>query len=91
MSDLRTLAAPPRSAPLAALWWVAHGDWDKAHEAAQADKGQDAAWVHAHLHRIEGDLPNAAYWYHRARKPVATDPLDDEWAMIAAALEAAHP
>ncbi len=77
---------PPTSAPLAALFWIARGDWQKAHEAAQSDDGPDAAWVHAHLHRVEGDLDNAAYWYGRAQKPVETGPLDAERTTIAAAL-----
>ena len=83
---LRTEAEPPASPPLAALWWAARGEWDRAHEAAQADKGKDAAWVHAYLHRVEGDGENAGYWYARAGKPVATGPLDAEWEAIAAAL-----
>jgi hypothetical protein len=57
-------------APLAALWHHHRGDWNAAHQAAQDDEGEDAAWVHAHLHRAEGDASNAAYWYRRARRPV---------------------
>lgn len=81
-------AAPPAglAAPLAALWWAAKGDWEKAHKFAQDDAGTDAAWVHAYLHRVEGDLPNARYWYGAAGKPPATGPLDAEWMEIAAAL-----
>ena len=81
-----TTAEPPEPAPQAALWWAARGDWDLAHAVAQADDGADAAWVHAYLHRVEGDLDNAAYWYRRAGRPVATGPLEPEWAAIAAAL-----
>ena len=51
---------------LAALWWDAKGDWTKAHEFAQRDEGPAGAWVHAYLHRKEGDLSNAGYWYGRA-------------------------
>ncbi len=80
---------PPTSAPLAALWWMERGDWQRAHEAAQSVDGPEAAWVHAHLHRVEGDLANAAYWYGLARKPVDTGPLDAERQAIAAALHAA--
>ena len=78
-------AAPPDklSAPLAALWWAAKGDWDKAHAFAQDDDGKDAAWVHAYLHRVEGDLPNARYWYGTAGKPAATGTLESEWTDIA--------
>ncbi|MEA2897082.1 MAG: hypothetical protein QOJ84_2697 [Bradyrhizobium sp.] len=67
------------SPPLAALWWAAKGDWDKAHEIVQDEAGVDAAWVHAYLHRAEGDLGNAGYWYWRAGKPVATGTVEIEW------------
>jgi hypothetical protein len=56
------------SLALAGLWWDAKGDWAKAHESAQQDKGQNGAWVHAYLHRKEGDPANAGYWYQRANK-----------------------
>ena len=69
-----------------ALWWAARNDWERAHEAAQSGSGRDADWVHAHLHRVEGDLENASYWYSRAGHPVDTGPLDTEWEAIAAAL-----
>lgn len=86
MTALRDLAEAPADAPRAALWWAAKNDWDKAHEAAQSDDSSNAAWVHAHLHRIEGDLPNARYWYSRAGRPEATGALDAEWQAIADAL-----
>jgi hypothetical protein len=80
-------AAPPAVAPLLqALWHDARGDWDGAHRVAQDIDDQSGAWVHAYLHRKEGDLGNAAYWYLRADQPVATDSLDAEWARIAMAL-----
>ncbi|BDG72206.1 hypothetical protein [Roseomonas fluvialis] len=80
-------APPPHLAgPLLALWWDARGDWTRAHEAAQAGEDAASAWVHAYLHRKEGDLANAGYWYRRAGRPVATGPLDQEWASIAGAL-----
>lgn len=71
---------------LAALWWDARGDWNRAHELAQSVETAEGAWVHAYLHRKEGDLFNAEYWYRRAgrRQPATT--LDQEWAEIAAAL-----
>jgi len=82
---------PPDLAPvLRALWWAGKGDWEKAHAIVMKENGADAAWVHAHLHRVEGDLDNAGYWYRRAAKPVATGPLDAERDAIAAAL-LAHP
>ena len=83
--------APPRDlAPaLQALWWAAKGDWDKAHAIVMKDEGAEAAWVHAYLHRVEGDLPNANYWYRTAGKPAASGTLDAEWGAIAVALLAA--
>ena len=80
--------APPQGlAPaLAALWRDAKGDWDGAHDFAQADGSRAGDWVHAYLHRKEGDAGNAAYWYRRAGKPVARDSLEQEWAEIVGAL-----
>lgn len=86
----RSLAAPEPpgglDAAAQALWWDAKGDWQKAHRRAQEDEGKSGAWVHAFLHRKEGDLGNAGYWYRRAGKPVATTALEEEWAQIARAL-----
>lgn len=82
-------AAPPRDAgtALAALWWQGKGDWQRAHALAQeVEDDADGAWVHAHLHRVEGDIGNAGYWYRRAGQPVATGALDAEWAAITQAL-----
>jgi hypothetical protein len=80
-------SCPPDVSPaLAALWWAAKGDWDKAHEIAQSDDGVDAARAHAYLHRVEGDLDNARYWYARAGRAPATGPLEAEWEAIATAL-----
>lgn len=84
-----TLSAPtPPNIPplLLALWHDARGDWDEAHRVAQDIDDTSGAWVHAYLHRKEGDPGNAAYWYRRAGQPVATDPLDVEWDRIATAL-----
>ena len=78
--------APNLDAPLAGLWWAAKGDWDRAHKIVQDENTADAAWVHAYLHRVEGDLGNAAYWYRKAGRPEASDPLEVEWEAIAAAL-----
>jgi hypothetical protein len=80
-------APPPGVAgPLQALWWVAKGDWEEAHRIVQDEAGRDAAWVHAHLHRVEGDLPNARYWYGEARRPASHGPLESEWDRIVDAL-----
>jgi hypothetical protein len=72
--------------PLAALWWAAKGEWDKAHSIVQDENATDAAWVHAYLHRVEGDLDNASYWYRKAGQKVAKDSLEAEWERIASAL-----
>ena len=86
----QSLTAPNPPANLthaqAGLWWDAKGDWIRAHESAQQDESPDGSWVHAYLHRKEGDLFNAAYWYSRAAKPVCKDSLDAEWTAIATAL-----
>ena len=78
--------APGLDAPLAALWWAAKGDWDQAHRIVQDEPSADAAWVHAYLHRVEGDPGNAGYWYRRAGKPAAGGALETEWEAIASAL-----
>jgi hypothetical protein len=78
--------APGLDAPLAALWWAAKGNWDKAHKLVQDEDTREAAWVHAYLHRVEGDLGNAAYWYRKAHKPVARESLDAEWEQMVSAL-----
>jgi len=80
-----TKGPPPAglSGPLLALWHDARGDWAAAHEAAQAEVTAQGAWVHAYLHRKEGDLANAAYWYRRSGRPPATGALESEWARIA--------
>lgn len=82
------LDEPPRvcSAALRGLWWDAKGDWARGHEVAGQDEGPDGAWVHAYLHRKEGDLSNAAYWYSRAGKTAATGSLEQEWSEIAEVL-----
>jgi hypothetical protein len=81
-------AAPPAGlpAPLESLWWVAKGAWDKAHRLVQDEDSKDTAWVHAYLHRVEGDLPNARYWYGTAGKPAATVSLEAEWQAIVGSL-----
>jgi hypothetical protein len=69
---------------LQALWWLLKDDWGRAHQCVQGHEGQaDCDWVHAHLHRQEGDLNNANYWYRRAGRPAASVPLPEEWTTIA--------
>jgi hypothetical protein len=70
--------SPNLSPTLAALWWAGKGEWDRAHALVQEEPGADAAWVHAYLHRAEGDAENAAYWYQLARRPAADASLDEE-------------
>lgn len=74
--------------PLQALWYDARSDWERAHECAQADTGRDGAWVHAYLHRKEGDVGNASYWYTRAqhRVPAPGFSFEAEWTAIAETL-----
>lgn len=80
-------SAPPDVTPLLqALWHDAKNDWDRAHQIAQDVADRSGAWVHAYLHRKEGDIANARYWYQRAHQPPATDSLDDEWIRIVGAL-----
>ena len=89
LSKTLTAAAPPvgMAPALEALWWAAKDDWTKAHEIAQEHEGEAPCdWVHAYLHRVEGDLGNAGYWYRRAKRPPATGALKAEWAAIIAAL-----
>ena len=60
----------------------AQGDWAGAHNTLQADNSQDGSWVHAYLHRQEGDIPNANYWYSRAGRTISEESLETEWAEI---------
>ena len=81
-----TAPAPGFEPPLAALWWAAKGQWDEAHKIVMNEETVTAAWVHAYLHRVEGDLGNAGYWYRQAGQPVAKDSLESEWERIVCAL-----
>jgi hypothetical protein len=78
-------ATPPDgiSAPLRALWEDAKGNWNAAHAIAQDIDDRTGSWIHAYLHRKEGDLGNAGYWYRRAGQPVATVSLGEEWTSLA--------
>ena len=78
--------APELNAPLRGLWWAAKGDWDQAHKIVQDEDTSEAAWVHAYLHRVEGDSGNAGYWYRRAARPVAAGSLETEWERMVSAL-----
>ena len=84
---LSTDSPPTNLAPaLVALWHDGRGNWKAAHDVAQDIDGPTGAWIHAYLHRKEGDLGNAGYWYRRANQPVATDSLDAEWTRLVSAL-----
>lgn len=78
------LPAPPAglSPALVALWHDARGDWDAAHKIAQDIEGKTGARVHAYLHRKEGDVGNASYWYRLAGKVDENGTLIDEWTTI---------
>ena len=85
----RTLSGdnpPDLAAPLQALWHAARDEWHRAHEIAQSSADINGDWVHAYLHRVEGDLGNAAYWYRRAGRPVEGGDLKAEWRAIVQAL-----
>lgn len=81
------LGSPPDLTPLLeALWHDARGDWERAHRIAQDVTNGHGAWVHAYLHRKEGDVWNARYWYGRAGRPEAFDDLASEWERLVQAL-----
>jgi len=67
---------------LLALWNEGKGDWEKAHNIVQDIHSSDASWIHAYLHRKEGDQGNAAYWYQRAGKTMPKVSLEKEWEEI---------
>jgi hypothetical protein len=81
-----TIAAqlPPSglSVYLQAMWWDAKGDWEKAHQLIQDLPDKNAAWIHAYLHRKEGDIWNADYWYNRAGRKRPAESLKEEWTAI---------
>jgi hypothetical protein len=90
MASLSGADPPAVSSALVALWHDANGDWSRAHEVAQdiddaagpaspEPEAKAGSWVHAYLHRKEGDMSNAGYWYRRAGKRVATGSLEEEW------------
>lgn len=73
-------------AALRALWWDAKGEWEMAHTLCQDAGSRDGDWVHAYLHRVEGDEGNARYWYSRCGKPFFDGSLEEEWKAIVTAL-----
>ena len=77
--SLKQPEPPAMGDPLRALWLAKKGEWDGAHRIVSDLTSKTAARIHAHLHRVEGDLSNAAYWYRQASVPVEKGPLDGEW------------
>jgi hypothetical protein len=83
-----SLSSPPSSLNvyLQALWYDAKDNWNKAHNLVDSLEDKTACWVHAYLHRKEGDLWNADYWYNKAGKKRPDLALEDEWKIIVEAL-----
>lgn len=80
LESLQNDTAPQGLHTLAlALWYDKKGDWDKAHQLADSVKNASGAWVHAYLHRVEGDIWNADYWYRLAKRPRPHISLEEEW------------
>ena len=87
MQSLEQPEPPEFSDPLLkALWHDAKGDWSAAHQIAQEIDGSSGSWIHGYLHRKEGDLSNAGYWYHRAGKNMPQEDLEQEWINLVQAL-----
>lgn len=85
--SLSSKSPPAELSPaLTALWWAAREDWGKAHEIVMSGEGADCAWVHAYLHRVDGDLDNARYWYRQARRNMAIGDFVSEREAIAEVL-----
>ncbi len=83
--------APPLSPPLLAMWHAGRGEWDAAHRIVQAEDDTDSAWVHAYLHRRQGELGNARYWYRRAGRDEPAESPEQEGRAITLALLARAP
>ena len=91
LTDLKRRLSQPQppsglTPALQALWWAAKNDWDAAHKLVMDETGKDSAWVHAHLHRAEGDGENARYWYQKAGRTAPNGSLQAEWDHIATEL-----
>ena len=82
-TSLEEQQPPPVTVLLQALWYEAKGDWEKAHNLAQDVHTPDGSWIHAYLHRVEGDISNAQYWYHKANRKMPKVSLKEEWEDIA--------
>ncbi len=84
--SLKNDQVPRLSTWLAALWHDAKGDWEKAHSLIQDLSDQNSSWIHAYLHRKEGDAFNAGYWYRKAGKNMPEISLEKEWEMLVKAM-----
>lgn len=86
--DSLSLDTPPPNLTIAleALWYDGKGNWEKAHELVNDLKDQPSCWVHAYLHRKEGDNWNADYWYRNANKKRPNISLEEEWQLIVSAM-----
>ncbi len=79
-TSLQSASAPSFSNPLLlALWHEGRGDWEASHNIAQDVHSKEGSWVHAYLHRKEGDIWNADYWYNRAGRKRPPYSLEQEW------------
>lgn len=85
-TSLNNPTSPQVTTLLKALWHDARGEWDKAHDLAQEVNTQDGSWIHAYLHRKEGDRLNAQYWYNRSNRRMPNYSLEQEWEEIVSAL-----
>lgn len=83
--SLQNSTPPDVSEVLKALWTDGKGDWENAHRIAQNVNDRDGSWVHAYLHRKEGDLSNASYWYNRAGRKTPDCSLQEEWEQLVTA------
>ena len=87
LASLQQASPPDLTPPLRALWLCRKDQWEAAHNIAQDIHTPIGSWIHALLHLIEGDTDNAAYWFHRAQKPVRSiKEIDHEWQTIAQSL-----
>jgi hypothetical protein len=84
--SLKSATPPPVPTLLKALWHDARGEWNNAHDLAQEVNTQDGSWIHAYLHRKEGDRSNAQYWYQRANRKMPAYSLQQEWEEIVSVL-----
>jgi hypothetical protein len=82
---LNNSTPPEMPTLLKALWHDRRGDWNKAHELAQDVNTPEGSWIHAYLHRKEGDQSNAQYWYNRAKQRMPRYSLEQEWEELVAA------